>query len=140
MTKSSTITIATRDDLPYLLENDSHISSDMMKRKINDEEILILKVDNDYAGWLRWGYFWDEIPFMNMLHIKDTLRGQGYGRQLVTDWENLMQDAGYQSVMTSTQSDEQAQHFYRKLGYIDRGALLLPSDPAELLFYKILIS
>lgn len=139
MTKSSTITIATRDDLPYLLANDKHISSDMMQRKIREEEILILKVNGDYAGWLRWGYFLDEIPFMNMLHIKDTLRGQGYGRQFVTYWENLMQDTGYKSVMTSTQSDEQAQHFYRKLGYIDRGALLLPNDPTELLFYKTLI-
>jgi len=32
---------------------------------------------------------------------------------------------GYVAVMTSTNSDEQAQHFYRKLGYKDCGCLIL---------------
>jgi hypothetical protein len=33
-------------------------------------------------------------------------------------------------------SAESAQHFYRKLGYVDSGALLLPDEPAELLLRK----
>ena len=37
-------------------------------------------------------------------------------------------------VMTSTRSDEEAQHFYRGLGYTDCGALLLPGEPLELFF------
>ena len=39
-------------------------------------------------------------------------------------------------VMTSTRSDEEAQHFYRGLGYTDCGALLLPGEPLELIFRK----
>ena len=34
-------------------------------------------------------------------------------------------------IMTSTQVDEQAQHFYRKLGYRDRGSLFLDHTPLE---------
>lgn len=49
-----------------------------------------------------------------------------------------MRDAGYTMVMTSTQSNEQAQHLYRKLGYIDTGALLLPDEPTELILSKTL--
>jgi len=128
--------IATSNDLPYLLSNDKHITPAMMERKVNHGEVLILRVNDAYAGWLRWGYFWDSIPFMNLLHINEALRGQGYGRDLVTAWEDQMRDAGYTQVMTSTQSDEEAQHFYRKLGYIDRGALLLPDEPTELIFIK----
>ena len=33
--------------------------------------------------------------------------------------------------MTSTQADEQAQHFYRKPGYVDRGFLVLDGTPFE---------
>ena len=47
-----------------------------------------------------------------------------------------MREAGYESVMTSTLSDELAQNFYRAIGYKDRGVLLLPDEAAELIFYK----
>jgi ribosomal protein S18 acetylase RimI-like enzyme len=136
MKQGQTITIATSDDLPYLIANDNHISPNALQRKVQDAEILVIKVNRDYAGWLRWSYFWDMIPFMNMLAIEEALQGQGYGRILVSYWETLMQEQGHTQVMTSTQSDEQAQHFYRKLGYTDRGALLLPDEPTELIFHK----
>lgn len=34
-------------------------------------------------------------------------------------WESDMKNQGYGMVMTSTQVDEEAQHFYRKLRYKD---------------------
>lgn len=38
--------------------------------------------------------------------------------------------------MTSSLSNEEAQHFYRKLNYVDSGALLLPEEPLEIIFVK----
>jgi hypothetical protein len=35
-------------------------------------------------------------------------------------------------------SSETSQHLYRRLGYVDCGALLLPDEPAELVFRKAL--
>jgi len=32
--------------------------------------------------------------------------------------------------------NEQAQHFYRKLGYRDAGSLLLDEEPLEIIFVK----
>jgi ribosomal protein S18 acetylase RimI-like enzyme len=46
-------------------------------------------------------------------------------------WENEMRELGFKMVMTSTQVDEEAQHFYRKLGYKDRGGLCLDGTPFE---------
>lgn len=40
--------------------------------------------------------------------------------------------------MTSTQSDETAQHFYRKLGYVESGSLLFENEPLEIIFRKSL--
>lgn len=129
---------ATDEDLDFLPANDQHVSADMLRRKVDAGEILIARMDGEPVGWLRWGWFWDEIPFMNMLLVLDIARGQGIGSQLVSAWEARMQAAGHSRVMTSTQANETAQHFYRKLGYIDVGALLLPGEPAELLFIKSL--
>ena len=47
-----------------------------------------------------------------------------------------MRRAGYTRVVTSTLADEPAQHFYRKLAYIDSGALLSPGEALEILFVK----
>ncbi|GAK40936.1 GNAT family acetyltransferase [Paenibacillus sp. TCA20] len=47
-----------------------------------------------------------------------------------------MRQQGYATVMTSTQSNEDAQHFYRKLGYKDAGCLMQENDPMEILFTK----
>ncbi|NLV92595.1 MAG: GNAT family N-acetyltransferase, partial [Firmicutes bacterium] len=42
-------------------------------------------------------------------------------------------------VMTSTQADEEGQHFYRKLGYRDIGGFVLPGEPLELIMIKELV-
>ena len=47
-----------------------------------------------------------------------------------------MRRLGYSTVLTSTQSDEFAQHFYVKLGYRAIGGFSIGSDPYELIFMK----
>lgn len=42
-----------------------------------------------------------------------------------------MKEQGYKMVLVSTQVDEDAQHLYRKLGYIECGALLMNGTPLE---------
>ena len=85
---------------------------------------------------LRWGLFWDEVPFMNMLHVDEERRRQGIGRLLVDAWESRCRETGHPRVLTSTLSNESAQHFYRKLGYQDAGCLRLPDEALEILFAK----
>ena len=40
-------------------------------------------------------------------------------------WEKDMKSQGYGMLLTSTQVDEGAQHFYRKMGYRDCGGLIV---------------
>ena len=55
---------------------------------------------------------------------------------MVLHWEEEMQQLGYESVMTSTASDEYDQHFYRKLGYETIGGFTPFGDPYELILAK----
>lgn len=124
-------------DFKFILDNDRHISRQLIKNKLKEKEIIIIKdINNKIVGWLRYNYFWDEIPFMNMLYINDDYRNKGIGKNLVGFWESEMKIKGYKLVMTSTLSDEQAQHFYRKLGYKDSGSLLLDNESLEIIFTK----
>ncbi|MBQ7699593.1 MAG: GNAT family N-acetyltransferase [Clostridia bacterium] len=130
------IRYAGSEDIELLSEYDDDISPEELEKSITSQKVIVLFEDGRFVGWLRYNLFWDNIPFMNLLYILDGERGKGYGRQLVSFWEKEMSDKGYGFVLTSTQSDEEGQFFYRKLGYIDRGSLLLPDEPLEIIFYK----
>ena len=129
-----TIRTASAADFAFLAAHDPHIAPDELSSVLALGRILIAEIDGDPVGWLRWNLFWDNTPFVNLLYVLEPWRGQGIGSALMLRWE--ADRSGYPAVMTSTQADEQAQHFYRKLGYRDAGALLLPGEPLEILFYK----
>jgi len=118
------------------LEKDHNIRSTILKNKINNKEIILTKVDSKIIGRLRFGLFWDEIPFMNMLKIDEKYRKKGIGKKLVQFWEQEMIKRKFKMLMTSSQSDEDAQCFYRKLGYVDAGSLVIDKDPLEIIFIK----
>lgn len=122
--------------LVQLTTLDRHLTSDQLAQKIERAELLVALQGDSVIGWLRFSFFWDLIPFMNMLGVREAYRKQGIGTRLVQTWEAQMQEQGCDQVLTSTQSDEDAQFFHRKMGYQDCGALLLPNEPLEILLRK----
>ena len=134
------IRYAEKNDLPILQKHDRHISEMELKNSIEAGRVLILTHTEHLIGWLRYNLFWDNIPFMNMLYVLEGDRGNGYGRQLVDFWEKEMLKKRYKQVLTSTLSNERAQFFYRKNGYVDCGSLLLPGEPLEIILLKHLDS
>lgn len=124
-------------DFDVLREYDKHIEALELKKVIDAKRVLIM-LDDKFIGWLRFNLFWDRIPFMNMFYLLENYRGKGYGKQLVDFWETEMREHHYKIVMTSTQSDERAQFFYRKNGYVDCGSLLFPNEPLEIILSKSL--
>ena len=127
---------ANQQQMDALCRLDDHVTAEMLMRKAGQREVLLACRNSKIAGWLRFGFFWDSIPFMNLLFVEEAVRRQGMGRALVAFWEQEMQKQGYKRVMTSSLADEQAQFFYRKLGYRDCGCLLLPDEALEILFVK----
>ncbi len=123
-------------DIELLKMYDKHISYEELNNSIKLKRIIVMYADNRFVGWLRYNLFWDNIPFMNMLYFLDGERNKGYGSKILSFWEEEMRQNDYNFVMTSTQSNEQAQFFYRKHNYIDSGSLILPEEPLEIIFYK----
>jgi len=123
-------------DFAWLKEHDEHISVDVLKRKIDSSEVYVAQIDDKLVGWLRYNLFWDSIPFMNLICILEDFRGKGLGKKLVCFWENEMKVKGYRNVLTSTLSNEDAQHFYRKLSYKDIGGFNYLDEPLEIIFQK----
>jgi len=135
--KDITIRYANNNDFLWLCENDKHISENILKNKIDNKEVYVVEKNGKIIGWLRYNLFWDNIPFMNMIYFLDEYRNMGIGNKLVNYWEEEMKQKGYNNVLTSTQSNEEAQHFYRKLGYKEIGGFKYFNDPYEIIFQKI---
>lgn len=129
-------------DKAFWFTLDKHLSGMEFDRKIRDRMGYVLLEDNVPAGILRYNLLWDNTPFCNLLYIAPAHQHKGFGKALMLHWEEEMKRAGYEWVMVSTQSDEDAQHFYRKIGYQDAGALVISipcaAQPMELFFTKTL--
>lgn len=130
------IRLAEECDFEILSRNDKHVSTEILKKKISDKNILIAEKNGEFAGWLRYNLFWDEMPFMNMLFVTEKFRGTGIGGALVRRWEKMMSEQGYKFLLTSTQANEYAQHFYRKLGYSDLGGFFPFGEEYEIILGK----
>jgi ribosomal protein S18 acetylase RimI-like enzyme len=134
------IIAATDSDLGYIRDRDHHIIENLILPKIKGNEIYLLRnQDESNIGWMRYSYFWDNTPFMNMIWVDEQHRGNGVGKQVVLFWEDVMKQKGFKLVMTSTLANEEAQHFYRKLGYKDAGCLLLENEPLEIILTKKIV-
>ena len=109
---------------------DKHLSNKEFEKRVRDKQV----------GLLRFNLFWDNTPFCTMLFVDWNYQGKGYGKKLIEYWESDMKSQGYGMLLTSTQVDEEAQHFYRKLGYKDCGGFVVDipkyEQPMEMFLIK----
>ena len=130
------IRLACEADLDFLTANDHHVSPAVLVQLIRQNQVFLALEGDAPIGWMRWNLFWDNTPFLNMLYLLEPYRRRGHGRAMMAHWEWWMREQGFARVLTSTQSDEEAQHFYRRLGWRECGALVLAGEPLELIFTK----
>ena len=132
----------TEADKTFWFSLDRHLSDSEFILKARDRRGYIICDDCHPIGIMRYNLFWDIIPFLTLIALDDNQHRKGFGSQAMLFWESEMRNLGFKMVMTSTQVDEQAQHFYRNLGYKDKGGLFLDGtpfeQPQELLMLKVL--
>ena len=127
-------------DKEFWYSLDKHLPEVEFNKKVRDKQGYVLFDDGNPVGLLRYNLFWDNTPFCTMLFVDWSKQKNGYGRALMQFWEEDMKKQGYGMVMTSTQVDEEAQHFYRKLGYKDCGGFTVDipgfEQPMEMFLSK----
>lgn len=134
------IQYVTDADRTFWYSLDANLSEREFNKKVRDKQGYVLFEDHVPKGLLRYNLFWDNTPFCTMLFVDWSAQRKGYGRMLMEYWENDMKNQGYGMIMTSTQVDEEAQHFYRKLGYKDCGGFTVDipgfEQPMEMFLSK----
>ena len=129
-----------KSDKSFWFRLDRHSPETEFENKVNTKRGYVLLENNVPVGLLRYNLFWDNIPFCTMLFVDPKCQKKGYGTKLMKHWEEDMKSQRYGMLLTSTQVDETAQHFYRKLGYKDCGGFVIDIpryvQPMELFLIK----
>jgi len=127
-------------DKDLWMKLDHHLAESEFTHKVQLKTGYVITIDETVVGILRYNLFWDQIPFCTMISIDSSYQHKGYGSMLLKHWEKDMKSKHYDMVLTSTQVDESAQHFYRKFGYKDCGGMIIDipkyAQPMELFLIK----
>ena len=124
------------DDLEHLSQIDGEVSVGILERKIRDGEIFLIRNELKILAYLRYSFFWDKVPFVNLLVVDSKERRKGLGSKIMHFWEERMERDGFNILMTSSQSDEEGQHFFKKLGYRIAGGFVFPNQADEIILSK----
>lgn len=134
------IRYAEKEDKDFWYSLDRHLPEEEFFAKVRDKRGYVIIENAKPVGLLRYNLFWDNTPFCTLVFIDWGCQGKGYGKRLLERWETDMKSKGYGMVLTSTQVDENAQHFYRKLGYKDCGGFIIDipeyAQPMEMFMVK----
>ena len=76
------------------------------------------------------------LPFIEVIVVPEDLRMRGIGKAAVRCWERETAKRSFSLAVISTQSNESAQGFWRRIGYRDCGSLGIPGRPAELFMFR----
>jgi len=135
MVKMFTITYATAQDAQFLekvgMWPPSPLMEQEIEKKIRDKRCYIMRDGDKIVGLMRFNMIFEFVPFLTSFWLAESHRGKGYGSQAMKHWEDEMRSLGYKMIMVSTQVDESGQHFYRKMGYKDMGAITMDIPPYE---------
>ena len=127
-----TVKLAEMKDNRRIANLDRHIPPARLDECIEQGQVYVLEdTDDSVFGVLRYSFFWQTIPFLDLIYLDEACRGNGYVTEMMRKWECDMKACGYRYVMTSTQADETAWLFYEKLGYRRVGGFFPPEQDAE---------
>ncbi len=119
------------EDKKFVMGIDSHVNDIQYQNRIDTKTGYIIWNGNKPIGLMHYSVLWDNLPFLNLIYVEESYRNNGFATEAIKLWEKDMKYQGYKMVLISTQVDEDAQHLYRKLGYVDCGALLMNDTPFE---------
>ena len=103
---------------------DGYVSGEVLRRKIEAQEVFIAEQAKKPAAYLRLEFLWSEIPYIALIQVMDPFRKQGIGRALLSHVEVVLRKSGHTKLYSSSQVDEpEPQEWHRHMGFIECGVI-----------------
>jgi ribosomal protein S18 acetylase RimI-like enzyme len=118
------VRFARSDDLDWCAAEDALVAKEIIRRKVEAEEILLAEVGGRIVGYLRLEYLWSKVPFIGLIVVREEHRREGIGREILKFLESLLRAKRQRLLLSSSMADNvAAQAWHRSLGFEECGIL-----------------
>lgn len=140
MSKELIIRIALPKDSEFLKRN-SHISEEIINRKIEWQEIFVAEIQEIPVGFLQLEYLWSSVPYISLISVLPEYQKQGIGKSLLKFTEDFLRHKNFKSLYSSSQANEsEPQAWHRHVGFEECGIIAGINDGiGEIFFCKNLL-
>jgi GNAT superfamily N-acetyltransferase len=113
---------------PELLEwcvvEDGHVTEQVIRHKIINDEIIIAELDGEPIGYLRLEYLWSTIPYIGVIFVIEDYRDEGVGRKILAFLEDHLRSRGHDVLFSSSTANEsEPQNWHRSVGFVESGII-----------------
>ena len=117
------VRVAHLDDLSFV-SSDGYVPQDVVKRKIECDEIFVAERGGEQVGYVRLEYLWSLVPYIALIRVAESHRRTGIGRALLAHIEAALESQGHTAVYSSSQADESSpQEWHRHMGFKECGII-----------------
>jgi len=96
--------------------------AEIIKRKVEQREIIVAEKAGQLVGYLRLEYLWSTVPYIALIWVVEDQRQQGIGRAMLRYLENVLREQGHTALYSSSQANEpEPQAWHRHAGFEECG-------------------
>lgn len=135
------IRLAEAPDIVQLIKIDPSPKEVALVLKIVAKEVIVLVIDEEIVGVIRYAVLWTTVPFMGLIWIKETYRKKGYSLLLLDFLKNHLRQQGFVSLLSSSQTDEpEPQAWHRRIGFKSNGIIEnINDDDVGEIVYRLML-
>lgn len=123
MTEENLVRFATLDDLDFVAL-DHYIPTEVVRRKIEQQEVVVAERQGSPVGYARLEYLWSTVPYVALIWVLPEHRRQGAGKAMLRFMEDYLRENGHQHLFSSSQVDEaEPQAWHRHVGFEECGLI-----------------
>lgn len=101
-----------------------YIPTEVVKRKIEQQEIVVAERRGVPVGYARLEYLWSTVPYIGLIWVLPEHRRQGAGKAMLGYIESFLREKGHDQLFSSSQVDEpQPQAWHRHVGFRECGLI-----------------
>lgn len=132
------IKYATKDDLDVCHVFDKYNTNEVLLEKIQRDMVILAWLDKSCAGYLRWDWFWNRLPYLSLIQVNAQERNKGVGFKLINNWQQTLKEQNFDFILSSSQKNEpSAINWHLRQGFQQIGQLSsLNEDGSEEIFMR----
>jgi len=127
------------DDLTWCMAQDDIGDEDILRHKLERQEVVVAELNGQLVGYLRLEFLWSKVPYIGLIVVAEGHRRRGIGRAMLEFVETHLRARGHKMLLSSSQVNEpEPQAWHRAMGFEECGFIagINESGIGEVFFRK----